>query len=86
MPKTEKKMSQVESNYEYFKTLLPSIASVHRNKYALISNKKVLGYYSSMVDAYTSAKSFLKEGEYSIQQVTTTPVDLGFFSHAVRSG
>jgi rhodanese-related sulfurtransferase len=74
---------EVDKNYEEFVRLLPTILPTHRDKYALMKDKKILGYYSSSVDARTAAKSFIDDGIYSIQRVTDSSVDLGYFSHAV---
>jgi hypothetical protein len=58
---------------------------MHRDQYALMKNCAVLSYYSSAVDARTAAEAFISDKLYSIQRVTDSPVDLGYFSHAVYS-
>jgi hypothetical protein len=76
---------QVDKNYEAFCELLPSILPLHQNKYALMKDGIAVGFYSTLEDAYTTANQFYKDQPFSVQKVTDTPVDLGFFSHAVRS-
>ena len=51
-----------------------------------IKGGKVLGYYSTSVDARTAARTFISDGLYSIQRVTDGAVDLGYYSHAVPFG
>jgi hypothetical protein len=74
---------EVDENYDEFRKLLPSIIGQHRDKYALMKNRKILGYFSTAQDAREAATSFVPDGIYSIQQVTDTPINLGFFTYAI---
>lgn len=73
---------EVEKNYQVFRAMLPSVIGQHRNKFALMKDAKVVGFYSTLEDAYVTAGSFFAEDAFSVQKVTDVPVDLGFFSHA----
>jgi hypothetical protein len=77
---------QVDKNYEAFQALLPSIIGLHQDKYALMKDGVPAGYYTTVEDAYMTANQFYKDQPFSVQKVTDTPVDLGFFSHAVHIG
>lgn len=81
----EKLQQEIDQNYDEFIKLLPTILTDHRGKFALMHNKGVIGFYSSWSDARTTGERFHK-GQYSIQEVTDKPEDLGFFSHANISG
>jgi hypothetical protein len=74
---------EVDKNFDAFLKLLPTLLLTHRDKYALMKNQEILGYYSSAEDARVAAENFIKDGVYSIQQVTDASIDLGFFTHAV---
>jgi hypothetical protein len=76
---------QVDKNYAAFQALLPSIIPLHQDKYALMKDGVAVGFYSTLEDAYMTANQFYKDQFFSVQKVTDTPVDLGFFSHAVCS-
>ena len=76
---------QVDKNYEAFVAMLPNILPIHQNKYALMKDGEVVGYYSTLEDAYMTANKFYHDQPFSVQKVTDIPVDLGFFSHAVGS-
>jgi hypothetical protein len=76
---------QVEKNYEAFQALLPTIIPLHQDKYALMKDGIAVGFYSTLEDAYMTATHFYRDQPFSVQKVTVTPVDLGFFSHAVPS-
>ena len=78
---TSKRQQQVDANYEYFKSILPNILHVYPNKFALLQNCEVRGYYDTLSDALEAARAFCPEDEYSIQEVTDEVIDLGHFSH-----
>ena len=74
---------EVDRNYEAFQEMLPTIIGAYREKFALMKNTKVLGYYSSAEDARISASTFITDGLFSIQQVSDVAISLGYFSNAV---
>ena len=76
-----KRRRQVDTNYEYFKSILPGILHVHGDKYVLLQNCEVRGYYDTLADALETARAFCPEGDYSIQEVSDRVTDLGYFSH-----
>jgi hypothetical protein len=76
---------QVDKNFEAFQALLPTILPTYQDKFALMKDGEVVGFYSTLEDAYMTANQFLRDQPFSVQRVTEAPVDLGFFSHAVFS-
>jgi Family of unknown function (DUF5678) len=62
---------QVDNNYQAFLSMLPNIIAQHRNKYALMRDGQVIGYYSTLEDAYMTANKFYPNEPYSVQKVTT---------------
>lgn len=77
------RQEEVDRNYEEFLRMLPGLLVQHRGQHALMKDGKILGFYSTPQDASSAAETFIKDGLYSIQHVTDTPADLGYFSHAV---
>ena len=75
---------EVDRNYEAFIKELPNILRDHRGKYALMKDGKILNYFSTAADARMAAEAFISDGLFSIQQVTDTPIDLGYFNYAIR--
>ena len=63
--------------------MLPSILATYREKYALMKDGKILGYYSTAQDAAVAAQTFIPDGVFSIQEVTDSTINLGFFTNAV---
>jgi hypothetical protein len=76
---------QIDQNFEKFQALLPTMLPLYQDKYALMKDSEVVGFYSTLEDAYMTANRFFHDQPFSVQKVTETPVDLGFFSHAVFS-
>lgn len=74
---TSKHQQQIDANCEHFKSILPNILHTHRNKYALLQNCEIRGYYDTLSDGLEAARSFCPEGDYSIQEVTDRIIDLG---------
>ncbi len=80
---TDTMRRQVDENYKAFQAMLPSIIPLHQDKYALMKDGAAVGFYTTLEDAYMTANQFYKDQPFSVQKVTDSPVDLGFFSHAV---
>jgi hypothetical protein len=85
---TEKptKQQAVDSNFAFFQAELPKLLTQHRGKFALIRDRKITGFYDTIMDAQTSGTQLYSDGLFSIQQVTDEIGDLGFYSHAMHLG
>jgi hypothetical protein len=76
---------EIDRNYVAFVELLPTLLASHREQYALMKGGKIVNFFSSAIDARTAAESFIDDKLYSIQKVTDSAIDLGYFSRAVHS-
>jgi len=75
---------QIESNYTAFQSQLPSLLTSHQGKFALMRDGQIVEFFDTARDAYIAGqKVFEDDLLFSIQEVIETPVDLGFFSHAL---
>lgn len=74
---------EVDANFDVFRQILPSIIRDNRDKYALMKDGKILGFYSSPLDARVAAETFIADKVYSIQHVTDQSINLGYFTYAV---
>jgi hypothetical protein len=75
---------QVESNYKAFEQKLPDLLATHRGKFALMRDGQIIEFFDTARDAYIAGiKLFDKDRLFSVQEVIETPIDLGFFSHAL---
>ena len=77
------RQQEIQRNYEAFKRLLPSLAVTHPGKFALMRHGEVVEIFDTAADAYRAGAKMFEDGMFSVQEVIETPVDLGFFSHAV---
>ena len=75
---------EVDQNYEAFQALLPTLLPAQAGKYALMRHAEIVEYFDTIDDALKYATKVFDDEIYSIQQVTETVEDLGFFSHAVH--
>lgn len=75
---------QIHRNYQAFQEQLPSLVATYRGKFALMRDGQIVEFFDTARDAYvTGQKLFASDQLFSVQEVIETPVDLGFFSHAL---
>ena len=75
---------QVEINYKAFQEKLPTILTAHRGKFALMRDGKIIEFFDTARDAYVAGQKIFQQDQlFYVQEVSETPVDLGFFSHAM---
>jgi hypothetical protein len=77
---------QVKRNYEAFAQKLPDLLATHRGKFALMHDAEIVEFFDTVGDAYRAGQKLFSDQDFSIQEVTDSPADLGFFSYAVRHG
>ena len=75
--------SEVKRNYEAFMRKLPALLKTQRTKFALMHQRKIVEFFDTPGDAYKVGTTNYGIGRFSIQEVTDSAVDLGFFNHAV---
>src|SRR5579872_6961957 len=75
--------SEVKRNYEAFRQKLPDLLQTHRGKFALMHAAEIAEFFDTAGDAYKVGTKNYGAGNFSIQEVTDSAVDLGFFTHAV---
>jgi hypothetical protein len=74
---------QIERNYRVFQEQLSSLAASQRGKFALMRDGQIIEFFDTARDAYVAGQRlFERDKLFSVQEVTETPVDLRFFSHA----
>jgi hypothetical protein len=74
---------QIDRNYQVFQQQLPSLVISHPGKFALMRDGQIIEFFDTARDAYVAGQRlFERDKLFSVQEVTETPIDLGFFSHA----
>ena len=71
---------EIDANFEVFSKNLDQYMAQHQDKYALMRDGEVRSFFLSWQDAYNAGNLIYDDGIFSVQKVTRTPVDLGFFS------
>ena len=77
---------EVDRNLEAFRPQIPELLKTHAGKYALLRHQAIVGFFDTLPDALVTGQKLYTDQLFSIQEVTETSVDLGFFSHAVHLG
>ena len=77
---------EIERNYAAFKDMLPGLLEKAAGKYALLRNQRLEGVFATAGEAERAGYGRFKDAPYSIQLVDQKPVDLGFYSYALREG
>lgn len=80
----DKRQDAVERNYQAFVALLPELIKSHHGKFALMHDGEVVEFFDSARDAMVYGQKEFSDGLFSVQEVTSISVDLGYFSHAVH--
>lgn len=80
---SEQHQRQVQQNYESFHARLPQLVVAQRGKFALMHDGEIVEFFDTARDAYIAGQKIFPDGMFSVQEVTETPTDLGFFSHAL---
>lgn len=80
MPNAKGLRDEVEGNFKAISSQMDWLIHVHAHKYALMRGGEVIEFYFSWEDAYRTGRRFFEDGRFSVQEVTRTPVDLGWYS------
>lgn len=76
--------SQVDQNYEAFRKILPDLLATHAGKFAVMHDGGVVNFFDSLADAARFGIAQFGEGKFSVQEVTSKDVSLGFYSYALH--
>jgi hypothetical protein len=77
--------TQAQRNFLAFSQKLPELLSTHQGKYALLHDGEIVDFFDSLSDAVRFGRvRFGSIEAFSIQQVTSTNVNLGYYAHAVH--
>jgi len=74
----------VQLNYDAFLKQLPELLDEQEGKYALIRDQEIVEFFDTASDAYLAGENLYPDGRFSIQEVTSSTLDLGFYSHALH--
>jgi hypothetical protein len=74
--------AEVDANYDFLQRHLATYLPGREGQYALLRQRELVGFFEKPAEAYREGLARFSDGLFSIQEVTTEPLDLGFFSYA----
>lgn len=81
--KKEDIQREVDNNYEAFNKILPNLSN-KSGKFALMRTGKIVNFYDTFADAFSTGNMLYTDELFSVQKVRFQPVNLGYFSYALR--
>jgi hypothetical protein len=78
--------AEVDRNFDYFQGIVADLMTEHAGQYALLRHQEIVSYAKTAVEAITEGYRRFPDGLFSIQEVTTKPLDFGFYSHVGNLG
>lgn len=79
----EKARKEVKANYSFFKKKSAELEKKHHGKFVLLHRQQIKGYYDTDNDAMAVGKKDYGEGNFSVQEIGASLVDLGYQSYAI---
>lgn len=74
--------AEIDANYDFLQRELARVLPAHEGQYALIKASRSEGFFDTPGAAYRTGLARFTDGLFSIQEVTTEPLQLGFLSLA----
>jgi hypothetical protein len=75
---------EVDRNYDFFQRHIAAYLPEQTGRYALLRDQKVIGFYDDPGEAAAEGAKRFKDNIFSIQEVSTAPIDLGLYSYAAN--
>lgn len=72
--------TEVDQNYEAFREMVPDLMKSSPGKWALLHQRQLIGVFDTSGEAVAAGEMMYPEGRFSIQEITTEPISLGWFS------
>ena len=79
---TAERAEEIRRNFEAFKKKLPELLESHAGKFALLRHGEIVQFFDSARDALIFGHEKFDDSLFSVQEVSTAVIDLGWFSHA----
>ncbi len=82
----ELKQAEIEQNLAFFRDKLDALLGEQRGRFALLRHREIVDFFDTARDAQAAGGKLYSDNLFSVQKVTDSALDLGFFSHAVHLG
>lgn len=81
--KIKEAQKEVDQNYAAFQEFLPDLMRENSGRWVLMHNREVIAIFDTARDAHIAGEKLYVEKPFSVQKINDSPIDLGWFSHAV---
>ncbi len=78
--------AEIEQNFDFFQRQLGLYLPAEQGRFALLRASDLVDFFDTVLEAEKAGETQFDDGLFSIQEVTESPVDLGFFSYAFDQG
>lgn len=78
--------AEIDRNFDFFQSVVSNLLKDHAGQHAILRGQNIVSFHPSSVAALTAAYEKFPDGLFSVQEVTVTPLDLGFYSHVASIG
>jgi hypothetical protein len=75
---------EVDRNYDFFQRHITDYLPQQAGRYALLRDQHVIGFYDDPGKAAEEGAKRFQDNIFSIQEVSTAPIDLGLYSYATN--
>ena len=72
---------EVDANYHAFKALEPDLSPDLDGQYVVLRHGRIIAFYPDDISAFQAGVARFPDRRFSLQQVRSTPLDFGWFSH-----
>jgi hypothetical protein len=80
----EKKLEEeLSRNYDAFQERLHDLLESDRGRHALMRHGAIVEIFDTARDAFAAGNRLYEDGLFSVQEITDSAADLGFYSYAV---
>jgi hypothetical protein len=76
--------NQADRNFEAFQKKLPDLLAAHAGKFALMHDGEIVDFFDTVTDAVKFGHAQFGDANFSVQEVTSQNVNLGFYSYALH--
>lgn len=74
---------EIDRNYDFFQRNLRRFLTDHEGQFALLRHREVVGFFDSVGEAYRAGTGRFPDRLFSVQPVSSEPVELGHWSVAI---
>ena len=72
--------NEIDANFDAFQENLPELMISELDRWALMKGRECIAFFDTLRDALAAGNARFEDGLFSVQEVTTREIDLGWFS------